>query len=413
MFSQDAEQAVLGSIFNENRCLDEIALQPHDFHLPEHQELYRRILDLKDSGKPFDAIIVSQGLEQEQQEYALSLEFENVSTDNVIAYSKAVKNWSTLRAIKALGQEIASRATNPDRANEILLYVSEQIEAIEGGGATTKRDQSALLMDVVNRLEQYAEGEAPGFPTEFKGLDKILNPLEGGSLTVVAGRPAMGKTAFASQLLMNQAQKGLSVAMFSLEMSAQQIMERNIANLGRVDLNELRNGAMGDKGWCAIACATYQISKSKFYIEERARTVAQVREKCFEIKRDSGLDMICIDYLQLMNALSAENRTTEISTISRGLKCLAMDMKIPVIALSQLNRGLEQRQDKRPMMSDLRESGAIEQDADNIIFIYRDEVYHDNSPDTGRAELIVSKQRSGPTGMHKVSFIGPFTRFEE
>jgi replicative DNA helicase len=270
-----------------------------------------------------------------------------------------------------------------------------------------------LLQEVVGRLEQYSEGVAPGLKTGFLGVDKVLNPLEGGSLTVVAGRPAMGKTAFASQILMQKSLEGLSVALFSLEMSASQIMERNLSNLGRVDLNSIRDGSMSDKGWVSIATATYQLSKAKYYVEERARTIAQVREKCFEIRRDVGLDLICIDYLQLMSATSAENRTTEISAISRGLKMIAMDMKIPVIALSQLNRGLEQRQDKRPMMSDLRESGAIEQDADNILFIYRDEVYNPQSLDRGRAEIIVSKQRNGPTGMHKMSFLGPYTRFEE
>ncbi len=413
MFSQDAEQNVLGSIFIDNEILDSVSLEPGDFHFPEHQELYRRVLSLRENKEAFDAITASAGMPQEDVEYALSLEYNTPTAANAQAYAKVIRNWSILRSLKAVGVEIASRATDPSKATEVLLYASEKLQELEQGGGRTKHDQTELLKSVVERLEQYSEGNYPGLKTDFNGVDAVLNPLEGGSLTVVAGRPAMGKTSFACQLLMNQAVKGRSVALFSLEMSASQIMERNLANIGRVDLNKLRDGSMNDKGWCSIATAAYQLSKVNFYIEERTRTIAQLREKCFEIKRDSGLDMICVDYLQLMSANSAENRTTEISTISRGLKMIAMDMGIPVLALSQLNRGLESRQDKRPMMSDLRESGAIEQDADNILFIYRDEVYNQNSPDKGRAEIIISKQRSGPTGMAKMSFLGPYTRFEE
>jgi len=409
--SEEAEQAVIGALLIDNESYNEISLTPEDFDVDPNPEIFKKIQQLHEDKQVYDAVILGHSFDEDTAMYLMELELNTVTSLNIGKYAKIIRDWAIIRGCREFGIELVHSATDPDNAAEIRLKASEWVKNLsQDSGAI---DQNKIIHDVAERIKLYSSGEVPGIKTGFEGVDQILNPLEGGSLTVVAGRPAMGKTAFASQILMHHALEGLPVALFSLEMSSTQIMERNISNLGCVDLNILRNGDADNKAWCRIATAFYKLKDKPFSVEERARTVTDIKEKCYDIKREHGLGLICIDYLQLMSAGSAENRTTEISAISRGLKNLAVDLEVPVIALSQLNRGLEHRQDKRPMMADLRESGAIEQDADNIIFIYRDEVYNKFSADTGRVEIIISKQRNSPIGSTKMSFIGPFTRFEE
>jgi replicative DNA helicase len=327
-----------------------------------------------------------------------------------------------LRRLIEVGNEIASSAYRPegrpiaelvDEAERRVFEIAERGQR-RGSGFIRLSDILTSTIDRLDTLHQ-SQGSITGLPTGFNRLDELTAGLQPGDLVVVAGRPSMGKTSLALNIAENAALGARkSAAIFSMEMSVEQLALRMVSSLGRVDQSHLRNGRFGDDDWPRINGAIQQMAEAPIYIDDTpSMTPTEVRARARRLQRERGLDLIVIDYLQLMRvAGTAENRATEISEISRSLKGLARELRVPVIALSQLNRSVESRTDKKPVMSDLRESGAIEQDADLIVFIYRDEVYNHDSPRKGIADIHIAKQRNGPTGEFPLTFLGKFTKFE-
>ncbi len=431
--SLEAEQAVLGGLMLNNRAYYEVADQitADDFYRHQHQLIYRAINWLAECSEPLDAVTVAQGLrEREELEnaggivYLAELAERTPTADNIAAYAKIVRERSILRRLIAASQTIAGAAFSPSgRQVDGLLDLAEreifaiQEERLRDGGPQPVLE---LLTAAVQKVEQLYENKetVTGLPTGFRDLDEKTAGLQDGELIIVAGRPSMGK----SSLALNMAEAALmdeadgAVVVFSLEMPAESMVMRLLSSLGRLDQTRLRTGALEDDDWPRLTSAVNLLSDKSLFIDDtpglspteiRTRT----RRIALETKRD--IKLIVVDYLQLMRGSGPfENRVNEISEISRSLKAIAKELKCPVMALSQLNRSLEQRPNKRPLMSDLRESGAIEQDADVILFIYRDEVYDPESPERGIAELIIGKQRNGPLGTVKTAFIGHYTKFE-
>ncbi len=432
--SIEAEQSVLGGLLLDNTAWDRIAdlVTAGDFYRADHRLVFEHIGGLIESGRPADALTVAESLERSGRlmdvgghGYLGALAANTPSAANIRRYAEIVRERSVMRNLAAIGTEIADAAYNPaGRDAKALLDEAEtKIFLIAEAGAKSQQGFvkiDPLLTETVERVDvlynRENKDDVIGLATGFVDLDRMTSGLQEGELIIIAARPSMGKTALAMNFVEHAAlDLKKAVAVFSMEMSGAQLAMRMIGSVGRFDQHELRTGTFKEEDWSRLVDAVGQLNDTQVFIDDTAGLNAlEVRSRARRLHRQcGGLSLIVIDYLQLMSASGREeNRATEIAEISRSLKALAKELKVPVVALSQLNRSVEARQDKRPMMSDLRESGAIEQDADLIIFIYRDEVYNPESPSRGMAEIIVAKQRNGPTGKLNLTFLGKFTRFE-
>ncbi len=429
--SVEAEQAILGGLMLDNTAWDTVAdiVSSGDFYRRDHKLIFTALGDLAERGEPGDAVTVSEFLEKRDElesagglAYLGSLVRGTPSAANVRAYAEIVRERAMLRDLIAAGGEIASNAFNPEGrpASELVDDAERRVfEIAERGKRRGSGFQSIkqILPGTIDRLDELynSDSEITGLPSGFDDLDRMTAGLQAGDLVIVAGRPSMGKTSFAMNIAEHAAiGVGVPTAVFSMEMSAEQLSFRLISSLGRVNQSHLRTGRFSDEDWTRINAAVTIMSQAKMFIDDTpAMSPTEIRARARRLKREHGLGLIVLDYLQLMKvAGNSENRATEISEISRSLKALAKELEVPVIALSQLNRGVEQRTDKRPVMSDLRESGAIEQDADVIAFIYRDEVYNKETMRKGIADIIIAKQRNGPTGEVPLTFLGEYTKFE-
>jgi len=435
--SIEAEQSVIGGLLLENEALDKVAdiLNPDDFYQYDHKTIYQHIARLIERNRPADIVTVAESLENTAElagvggiAYLGSLAQNTPTAANIRRYAEIVRERAIMRKLVTVGSDIAGSAFNPNGrdAQQLLDEAEAKIFQIaENGNKNNEgfQDIKELLPQVAEKIDELFsredQSEVTGIPTGFADLDKMTSGLHGGDLIIVAGRPSMGKTAFSINMAENVAlDTGLPVAVFSMEMGATQLATRMIGSVGRLDQHRMRTGRLEDEDWEKLTTALGKLNEAPIFIDEGAGLSSfDVRARARRLHRQTGkLGLIVVDYLQLMSAPAgtrSENRATEISEISRSLKALAKELDVPVVALSQLNRGLEQRPDKRPVMSDLRESGAIEQDADLILFIYRDEVYNPDSPDKGTAEIIIGKQRNGPIGRVRLTFIGQHTRFED
>jgi len=429
--SIEAEQAVLGGIFLDNEAWLKIGdkIQADDFYRRDHQTIFNAISALENLGKPFDIVTVAEWLESHQQldqagslAYLAALAENTPSASNIATYADIVRKRSILRQLARITTAINEMVFNPQgRTSEEILDQAEQsvfeIAEQETRGRRNFQPMNTLLASALDRIDELFRLQNPitGIETGFDDFDEMTGGLQKSDLIIVAGRPSMGKSSFAINIAEHAAIKNdKSVAVFSMEMPGEQLAIRMIASLSRVDQHKIRTGNLGDNDWPRLTSTVSIMQDKKIFVDDTpALTPAELRARCRRLAREQKLDMVIVDYLQLMHVPGTkENRATEISEISRSLKAMAKELSIPVVALSQLNRSLESRQNKRPVMSDLRESGAIEQDADVIVFIYRDEVYDEDSPDKGKAEIIIGKQRNGPIGMIPLTFLGQYTRFE-
>ena len=431
--SIEAEQSVLGALLLDNNSLDLVStlLREVDFYRSEHAIIYQIIARLINDNKPADVLTVHEELKTFglAENYGISylnlLASNTPSSANIRGYAQIINDRSILRRLIQTADHIANSAFSPEKGVRNLLDEAEaRIMAIgeDGGRQTEFHEIDALLTETIQRIQElYARGgsnDITGVATGFIDLDKMTSGLQKGDLVIVAGRPSMGKTSFAMNIAEHVAIKeGLPVLIFSMEMSATQLASRMLGSVGRVNQGRIRTGRLSDEEWPRVTHSIGLLQKAPMLIDETGSLNSlELRTRARRMARKYGnVGLIVIDYLQLMSGKSggtAENRATEISEISRSLKSLAKEMQCPVIALSQLNRSLENRENKRPMMSDLRESGAIEQDADVILFIYRDEVYNPETEAVGIAEVIIGKQRNGPIGPVKLSWQGEFTKFD-
>ena len=424
----EAERAVLGSVLLSNEAIFTAieALVPEDFYRPQHQVIYQSMLDLATKSEPIDTITLQAALKAagtaEQAGGLLTLvELAQAvpTAANIRHYAELVKNKAVLRRLIQAATEIAGSSFEGGQADEVLDRAERAV--FEISMAKSRRGVSPLsevVKDAFKRIEMLYEQkkEVTGVATGFLDLDRMTSGLQPSDLIIVAGRPSMGKTSFAINMGMNGAlREGTAVAIFSLEMSKEQLVMRMLCSEGRIDLSRMRGGFLEESDWPKLAKAAGMLSEAPVFLDDTGSiSVLEVRAKCRRIAAERGLGLVIIDYLQLMRGSpNAQSREQEISEISRGLKSLAKELHVPVIALSQLNRSLEQRADKRPVLSDLRESGAIEQDADVIMFVYRDEVYEkDRDDNKGIAEIIIGKQRNGPIGTARCKFFHSYTRFD-
>jgi replicative DNA helicase len=427
-----AEQSMLGGLMLDNSTWDRIAdmVVEGDFYRREHRLIFRAIAKLASEDQPFDLVTLAETLERtEQLEAAGGLSYlgvianETPSAANIKAYAKIVRQTSVLRQLIAAGTDIADSAYNPqgreaaellDAAERRVFEIAEQ----ESRGGVGFQPISSLLSRAVERIDALYQRDEPitGLATGFTDFDMMTSGLQPADLIIVAGRPSMGKTSFAMNMAEHVAiQSKRPVAVFSMEMPGDALAMRMMSSLGRIDQHRVRTGRLEEDEWPRLTSAVNILAGASMFIDDTpALSPTEVRARARRLKRDQNdLGLIVLDYIQLMQAPGvAENRATELSAISRSLKALAKELSVPVVALSQLNRSLEQRPNKRPVMSDLRESGAIEQDADLIVFIYRDEVYHEDTKDKGVAEIIIAKQRNGPIGTSRLTFLGKYTKFE-
>ena len=432
--SLEAEQSILGGLLLDNEAADRIGdiVSEGDFYSEAHRLIYRQVMQLGSSGQPVDVITLSEALASlEKLDYVGGLPYlgalvQNVPTAaNIRHYAQIVRERSILRQLAATAGDIADSAFNPmgrsakavlDEAEAKVLHIAEQ----GSRGAQNFQSLASLLPAVVDKIEALFNRDDPsdvtGVATGFTDLDRLTSGLQAGDLVIVAGRPSMGKTALAVNIGEHVALNlKLPVAVFSMEMGASQLALRLIGSVGKLDQLALRTGRLKADDWERLSSALGRLNEAPILIDETpALNAIEVRSRARRLHKQYGqLGLVIVDYIQLMQANSTgENRATEISEISRAMKSLAKELKVPVMALSQLNRSLEQRPNKRPVMSDLRESGAIEQDADVILFIYRDEVYNPETQDKGTAEIIIGKQRNGPIGTIRLTFVGEYTRFE-
>ena len=430
--SIQAEQSVLGGLMLNNAAWDNVAdrVIKDDFYRREHQLIFSAIEKLADHQKPFDVVTLSEELERigalddaGGMSYIGTLAKDTPSAANIKAYADIVREHSVKRQLIRVGTEIADSGfeTEGRGVSELLDHAEHQVFEIAEQQSKNKsgfENIKNLLTRAVDRIETLYQQDEPitGLSTGFSDLDDMTSGLQKSDLIIVAGRPSMGKTTFAMNLAENVAiQNEMPVAVFSLEMPGEQLVMRMLSSLGRIDQHRLRTGKLEEDEWPRLTSAVSILAEAKLHIDDSASlTPTEIRARSRRLMREHGqLGLIVIDYLQLMQAPGvANNRTEEISVISRSLKALAKELDVPVIALSQLNRNLEQRPNKRPVNSDLRESGSIEQDADIIAFVYRDEVYNPETPDKGMAEIIIGKQRNGPIGTCRLTFLGQFTKFE-
>jgi replicative DNA helicase len=432
--SIEAEQSVLGGLLLDNSAWDRAGdlLTDSDFYRYEHKAIYKAIGDLVSGSKPADVITVFEQLQMHGKAeecggiaYLNALAQSVPSAANLRRYAEIVRERAVLRKLIEASDEIATNAFNPQgrSVSQILDEAEGRVFQIGEEGQRSKQgfqsmDQLVVqLIDRVTELHENGAEDVTGVRTGFFDLDRMTAGLQPGDLIVLAARPSMGKTAFALNIAENVAvQEGLPVVVFSMEMGASQLALRLVGSLGRIDQSGLRTGKIKDDDWGRLSEAVDKLKNASIFIDETpGLSAAELRARARRQARACGrLGLIVIDYLQLMSGSSGsdENRATELGEISRGLKALAKELQCPVIALSQLNRSVETRNDKRPMMSDLRESGAIEQDADVIMFIYRDDYYNKDSKEPGVAEIVIGKQRNGPVGTVKLTFLKPLTRFD-
>ncbi len=429
--SVEAEQSLLGGLMLDNLAWDKVAdlIIASDFYRKDHQLIFAGIAQLAETSNPCDVVTVSEFLDNHDDleaagglEYLALLSNETPGAANVRAYAKILRERSSLRSLISAGNQISGNAyATEGRSAADLVDEAERLvfEIAEKGsrGRIGFRPLKNILPDAVDRIDllHQSGGDITGIATGYTEFDKLTAGLQSGELIVVAGRPSMGKTTLAINIAENAAIGArVPTAIFSMEMPSQQLAFRMISSLGRVDQTHLRTGKFPDEDWSRINTAVQLMSDAPIYIDDSASlSPTEIRARARRLKREHGLGLIVVDYLQLMQVHgSTENRATEISEICRSLKALAKELELPIIALSQLNRSVEQRTDKRPVMSDLRESGAIEQDADLIVFIYREEVYNPETPRKSVADISIAKQRNGPIGDFPLTFVGRFTKFE-
>jgi len=432
--SLEAEASVLGGLLLDNTAWDRVGdlLNENDFYRYEHRQVYAAIYALVSTSRPADVITVYEHLQSQGKAdevgglaYLNSLAQYVPSASNIRRYGEIVRERAILRKLVSVSDDIATQAFNTQgrQVSQILDDAEQKIFSIGEEGSRMRQgfhSMEDLVVELLDRVEEMAKNpnDITGVPTGFYDFDRMTSGLQPGDLIVLAARPSMGKTALAINIAEHVAlQEGLPVAVFSMEMGASQLAIRMVGSIGRIDQSRLRTGKLNEDEWPRLSEAIEKLRSVSLFIDETAGlTTSELRANARRLSRRCGkLGLIVVDYLQLMTGSSGsdgENRATELGEISRGLKMLAKELQCPVIALSQLNRGVEQRTDKRPMMSDLRESGAIEQDADVIMFIYRDDYYNKDSKEPGVAEVIIGKQRNGPTGTVKLTFLKPITKFE-
>lgn len=429
--SLEAEQSVLGGLMLDNRAWNDLSdrLSPEDFYREDHQLIYRAIVDLCGANRPCDFITLSEHLKAQNKldaagglAYLGTLANDTPSAANVMAYAEIVRERAVLRGLVAVGGDVADLGYRPDGRGyaELLDMAEQRVFALR---STAERATSnyfsmpELMSQLERKIDELRNNPASlaGLATGFTDFDHKTSGLHPGDLMILAGRPSMGKTSFALNIAEHVAlYEKKPAAVFSMEMPAEQLALRMVSSFARIPMGKLRTGELEDRDWDRLVSQGSLIREAPLFIDETgALSPLDLRARARRIKQRHGLGLIVVDYIQLMQVPGTkENRTNEISEISRSLKALAKELAVPVIGLSQLNRGVEQRDNKRPRMSDLRESGGIEQDADLVVFIYRDEVYNKESPDAGTAEIIIAKQRNGPLGTVKTAFLGEFTRFD-
>ena len=431
--SIEAEQSVLGGLMMDNSAWDQVAdrVGEGDFYRADHRCIFQAIRSLAEKGMPFDVVTLSEWLEKHGRldevggiAYLGILARDTPSAANVQAYADIVRERSILRQLISVSTAIANSAYHPKGrdSRELLEEAEKKVFAIAEQGHRAEQGFQGinqLLTKAVDRIDTLFQLDNPitGVPTGWHDLDEMTAGLQPGDLIIIAGRPSMGKTTLAMNIAEYAAikQREHAVAIFSMEMPGEHLAMRMMSSLGRIDQHRIRTGKLADDDWPRLTSAVSMLNEAKLFIDDSsALSPGEVRSRARRLQREHGqLGLVIIDYLQLMQVPgNTENRATEVAEISRSLKALAKELYVPVIALSQLNRSLEQRPNKRPVMSDLRESGGLEQDSDLICFIYRDEVYNEDSADKGIAEIIIGKQRNGPIGTVRLTFLGKYTRFE-
>ncbi len=426
--SLEAEESILGGILLDSDALDRVieVMAADDFYRATNRKVFLTMLSLSERGEPIDLITLTDALKARDElqqiggaTYLAELIDKVPSAANIAYYARIVKEKAVLRGLINVCGEIVSRCYTGQEDIEQFLDEAERLIF----DVSEKRIRPAffkvgdMIMDTIKTVEQLYERKemVTGVPTGFKDLDMKTAGLQPADLVIIASRPSMGKTAFVLNIAQYVAlHTDTAVGIFSLEMSKEQLVMRMLCSEARVDNTKVRAGYLAERDFPRLAMAAGRLAEAPIYIDDTpGQNVLEIRAKARRLKRETNLGIIIIDYLQLMRGLaSQENRTQELAEISRSLKALAKELEVPVVALSQLNRQVELRGDKRPVMSDIRESGSIEQDADVIMFIYRDEVYHPESDQEGTAEIIISKQRNGPTGMVRLAFRSEYTRFD-
>lgn len=424
----EAERAVLGAVLIDNESIHKVLefLNPTDFYRDANGKVFEAMVALSQKNEPTDFVTVSNYLESQGtlemiggSSYLSELTDSIPSAANVVSYAKIIREKSVLRKLINAASEITAQGyDSPETAEDLLDHAEKAIfEISENRARSSFSSVKDVVKDSFKRIEQLFENQKTitGLATGFAEFDKMTSGLQPSDLIILAGRPSMGKTALALNIAENAAigEKAV-VAVFSLEMAKEQLVTRMLCSQARIDSSKLRRGQLEERDWPMLTKAAGALSEIQLYIDDTpAPTVLEMRAKARRLKREKGLGLIVIDYLQLMRgSANTKSREQEISEISRSLKSLAKELSVPVIALSQLNRAVENRTNRRPQMADLRESGAIEQDADLIVFIYRDEVYDPNTPDKGVAEVIIGKQRNGPIGTARLAFLNNYTKFE-
>ena len=416
-YNLQAEKALLGGIFYNIELFGDVAeiVNEDDFYKKEHSIIFKAMVDIYSSGKTIDPVLVNEVSKKQAEKVLEEIIDEITSSFNLLAYAELIKEKSTLRKLGNIGAKITEIAYKDDKSSDDIVDEAEAL-VLNLSNKVSKKEIipiKNISLQEIKRLEYMAENKSrtTGLSTGFVDLDKITSGLNKSDLIVLAARPAMGKTAFALNLLLNVA-KNKSVLFFSLEMSSSQLYQRLLAIEAGVPLHNIRTGFLDEGAWQNIGLATGKLSTSKIFIGDLPNvTVLEIRSLARKMKSRGELDLIIIDYLQLIKGRGGENRQQEISDISRALKGLARELDVPVIALSQLSRAVETRMDKRPMLSDLRESGAIEQDADIVAFLYREDYYIPGTINKGITELIIGKQRNGSTGTVKFNFLETLTKF--
>ena len=430
----EAEQSLLGGLLLDNRKWDEVIdeVKATDFYHYNHRLIFEAIQGLQSANDPADIVTASEWLEKHGNlekvgglAYISTLANNTPGTANILTYAKIVRERAILRNLIAAANDIAGISYNLQgkTPREVVDYAQKRVLEIsesEGQSRDEFAEMKNLVSGSIDEIERQFESDEPiiGIPTGFADLDDKTTGLQRGDLIVVAGRPSMGKTALALNIAEYVAiKKELPVAVFSMEMPGEQLAMRMLSSMARIDSNKLRTGRLADTDWPRLTSASSMLSKAPIFVDDSTGiSPLELRARARRLwrKNEQQMGLIIVDYLQLMESSEdSENRATEVAKITRSLKMLAKELKVPVMALSQLNRGVEMRPNKRPVMADLRESGAIEQDADVIFFIYRDEVYNEDTEHKGIAEVIIGKQRNGPIGTARLTFLGPFTRFED
>ncbi|MEG3638726.1 replicative DNA helicase [Magnetococcus sp. PR-3] len=430
-WSREAEQSVLGAVLLDNNVMDSVAdsLSPDDFYMGAHRKIYQAMLELMERGEPLDPVVLRQYLERSDEldgvggpVYLAELVTTVPTAANAKAYARMVRDKALLRSLAQTATEVVENCHGSESPVDQILEEAEQkifqLGESKDSSRSSYHDMKSIMVPVFEKIESLMEQKSAvtGVPTGFVDLDRQLAGCQPSDLLILAGRPSMGKTALAMNIAANAAlHHNEAVGVFSLEMSKEQLAMRMLASEARMDAQAMRIGNIRTNDYQNLTNTATLLSDAPIYIDDTpAISITAMRAKCRRLKRDKGLKLIVIDYLQLMRgSTNTDNRVQEISQISQGLKAIAKEMSVPVIALSQLSRSVEQRPDKRPILSDLRESGSIEQDADVVMFVFREEYYKRDDIDLkGKAEVIVAKQRNGPVGIVNLAFQNQFTRFE-